>query len=155
MNDFEYFGKLVEQAREEKAWSQQRLADEVDVDVRTVKKLESGTGNPPMEVVLKYHLFLEYFSRYAVNHDPCEAGLKLDHIYRELISFLRNNLNCLATAHYTCCGDGMTTIQDVETFEDYCRVVGEINAQFPKIIVESKISVLEPMLWFRTGISFA
>lgn len=37
MNDFEYFGKLVEQAREEKGWSQQRLADEVDVDVRTVK----------------------------------------------------------------------------------------------------------------------
>jgi ribosome-binding protein aMBF1 (putative translation factor) len=58
MNDFEYFGKLVEQAREEKGWSQQRLADEVDVDVRTVKKLESGTGNPPMEVVLKYIFLL-------------------------------------------------------------------------------------------------
>lgn len=131
MNDFEYFGKLVEQAREEKGWSQQRLADEVDVDVRTVKKLESGTGNPPMEVVLKYIFLLNISPAMLFNHDPCEAGLKLDHIYRELIPFSQEQIKLLSDSalHLRRWNDNHP---DVETFEDYCRVVGEINAQFHK-----------------------
>ena len=36
----EYCGLLVKQAREEKNWTQQDLADEVDMDVRTIKKIE-------------------------------------------------------------------------------------------------------------------
>ncbi len=42
----EFCGLLVKQAREEKSWTQQDLADEVDMDVRTIKKIEEGTASP-------------------------------------------------------------------------------------------------------------
>ena len=38
----EFAGLLVKQAREEKQWDQQYLADELDIDIRTLKKIEAG-----------------------------------------------------------------------------------------------------------------
>ena len=37
----EFAGLLVKQAREEKQWDQQYLADELDIDIRTLKKIEA------------------------------------------------------------------------------------------------------------------
>ena len=50
----EYAGLLVKQAREEKQWDQQYLADELDIDIRTLKKIEAGKSDIPF-----------------VNHDLC------------------------------------------------------------------------------------
>lgn len=36
---------VVKQAREEKQWDQQYLADELDIDIRTLKKIEAGKSD--------------------------------------------------------------------------------------------------------------
>ena len=41
----QFLGLLAKQAREEKEWDQEYLADELDIDIRTVRKIESGQGN--------------------------------------------------------------------------------------------------------------
>ena len=41
----EFAGLLVKQAREEKQWDQQYLADELDIDIRTLKKIEAGKSD--------------------------------------------------------------------------------------------------------------
>ena len=58
----EYCGLLVKQAREEKNWTQQDLADEVDMDVRTIEKIEEGTTS-------SYYLTIEKLI-YALNIAP-------------------------------------------------------------------------------------
>lgn len=82
----EYCGLLVKQAREEKNWTQQDLADEVDMDVRTIKKIEEGTTS-------SYYLTIEKLI-YALNIAPnimCHAelsdkGVFMDGLYRQLFS---------------------------------------------------------------------
>lgn len=82
----EYFGLLVKQAREEKNWTQQDLADEVDMDVRTIKKIEEGTTS-------SYYLTIEKLI-YALNIAPnimCHAelsdkGVFMDRLYRQIFS---------------------------------------------------------------------
>lgn len=129
MNNIEYFGKLVEQAREEKGWSQQQLADEVEVDVRTVKKLESGSGgNPPMEVVLKYIFLLNISPAVLFEQDPCEDALQMDQLYRKLIllSPAKIELVCKSALHLS---KWKETHPGVITLEDYYRVMHEITKQ--------------------------
>ena len=41
------------QLREEKGWSQQRLADEVDVTRQTINGIEKGNVNPSFELMCK------------------------------------------------------------------------------------------------------
>lgn len=54
MTDREYLGRIIKQAREEKGWTQQELADEMDIDLRTVRKVEDGKGNPLATVLASY-----------------------------------------------------------------------------------------------------
>jgi ribosome-binding protein aMBF1 (putative translation factor) len=39
------FGKIVRKARREKTWSQTELAAKVDLDLRTVQRIERGESN--------------------------------------------------------------------------------------------------------------
>ena len=47
----EFAGLLVKQAREEKQWDQQYLADELDIDIRTLKKIEAGKSDIPFDIL--------------------------------------------------------------------------------------------------------
>ena len=38
MNDFEFTGRIIKEAREAKGWTQLQLADALDVDIRTVRR---------------------------------------------------------------------------------------------------------------------
>ena len=53
MNNLEFTGKIIQQARERMGLSQTQLADELDVDVRTVKRLEDGIGNHSAELFIQ------------------------------------------------------------------------------------------------------
>lgn len=78
------FGLLVKQAREEKGWTLQELADELDLDVRTVQKLEQGEGNPSLTVAANYFFLLNISPNVATYELDVEAALKMDRLYREL-----------------------------------------------------------------------
>ena len=128
MNVHEYLGKLVEQARIEKGWTQLQLADESDVDIRTITKVESGTANPAMDTLTKYIFLLNISPAVLFNQDPCEDGLKMDHLYRKLISLspAKIELVCKSALHLS---KWKENHPDVETLEDYYRVMAESQEQ--------------------------
>ena len=128
MDVHEYLGKLVEQARTEKGWTQLQLADEAGVDVRTIKKVESGTGNPAMDTIIRYIFLLNISPAIMFNQDPCEDGLKMDRLYRELISLspAEIDLVCKSALHLS---KWKENHPDVETLEDYYRVMAEFQEQ--------------------------
>ena len=45
MNDFEFTGRIIKEAREARGWTQLQLADALDVDIRTVRRLEDGPAS--------------------------------------------------------------------------------------------------------------
>ena len=49
----EWTGQLVMQAREEQGYSQQYVADEVEIDLRTLKKIEEGKSEPEYITIYK------------------------------------------------------------------------------------------------------
>ncbi len=52
-------GKRIRVLREEKGWSQERLAIEADVDNSHLGKLERGEGNPTLKLVFRISRALE------------------------------------------------------------------------------------------------
>lgn len=48
-----FLGLLVKQAREENEWDQQYLADELDIDIRTLRKIEAGKSNIGYNLLIK------------------------------------------------------------------------------------------------------
>lgn len=47
------FGKRLRVLRTERGWSQQRLADELDMGVAQIHRYEHGQSQPPLEVLRK------------------------------------------------------------------------------------------------------
>ena len=53
----EWAGLLFKQAREDLGYSQQFVADELEIDIRTIKRLEAGNGNPDFRTLCNlFHL---------------------------------------------------------------------------------------------------
>lgn len=86
MTDREYLGRIIKQAREEKGWTQQELADEMDIDLRTVRKVEDGKGNPLATVLASYIYLLEISPNILFRMEPCEEGVLMDRLFRQLLS---------------------------------------------------------------------
>ena len=61
----QFLGLLAKQAREEKEWDQEYLADELDIDIRTVRKIESGQGNIAYDLLTGIIHTLEICRRFS------------------------------------------------------------------------------------------
>ena len=81
----EFFGKILKQARIDKGMTQTELADEIGGDVRTVKHHESGNGNPETTTLNHYIHALDICPGVLFSDHLTDEGLKMDHIYRELL----------------------------------------------------------------------
>lgn len=117
-------GLLVKQAREEKGWTQQELADEMDVDVRTVQRLEEGLVNPTLTAVAGYFFLLNISPNVATYEDSVEDALKMDHIYRELQELSEEQFARLweSACHIR---KWRGNHPEIVTLEDYRRVMRE------------------------------
>ena len=82
----QFLGLLAKQAREEKEWDQEYLADELDIDIRTVRKIESGQGNIAYDLLTEIIHTLEICPQVLFYVDEADKGMKMDRLYRELIS---------------------------------------------------------------------
>ena len=80
----QFLGLLAKQAREEKEWDQEYLADELDIDIRTVRKIESGQGN------IAYDLLTEIIHRIV--------GTRKGSRLLPLGSKQTNHISCCTTA---------------------------------------------------------
>lgn len=81
----EFAGLLFKQAREEKGWDQQYLADEINVDVRTIRKIEAGKSDIQFDILSALIQTLKVSPQILFYADQTEKGIKMDRIYRELL----------------------------------------------------------------------
>ena len=94
----EFAGLLVKQAREEKQWDQQYLADELDIDIRTLKKIEAGKSDIPFDILSN---LLEISPKILFYADRTETGVEMDKIFRQLMRFSPDNIQMICdSAHY-------------------------------------------------------
>ncbi|MCF2661219.1 helix-turn-helix domain-containing protein [Pseudoflavonifractor phocaeensis] len=83
----EWTGQLVMQAREEQGYSQQYVADEVEIDLRTLKKIEEGKSDPDYITIYKLIHLLYISPKIMFYAEQSQAGLTMDHEYRRLLRF--------------------------------------------------------------------
>lgn len=117
----EYLGKLIEQARQEKNLTRQELADEMDLDVRTVQKLEEEGGNPSYTAVGSYLFLLGISPDIAFSPGLGEDGLKMDHIFRLLLELSPERIRkvCDSACHIRKWKDEHPEIGSLEEYWDF------------------------------------
>jgi transcriptional regulator with XRE-family HTH domain len=124
MNSNKLLGELVKQAREEKGWSQQELADEMNCDLRTIQRLEAGNGNPSFTTLAAYLFLLDISSEILFNEKSGENGVIMDHIFRELLTLNTEQIQLVCqTAIYM--RQWKNDHANVTTLEDYCKYMSK------------------------------
>ena len=97
----EFAGLLVKQAREEKQWDQQYLADELDIDIRTLKKIEAGKSDISFDTLSSLIHLLEISPKILFYADRTETGVEMDKIFRQLMRFSPDNIQMICdSAHH-------------------------------------------------------
>ncbi len=126
MTNREYLGALVRQAREEKGLTQLQLADEVNLDVRTVKKLEAGQTNMTFDKFFPIVPFLHIAPNVLFHVSDYEEGIKMDSLYRKMILLSEENLSLL-------CENALSFQQwtkkhgEYSTVDEYYTILGKIE----------------------------
>ena len=90
----------IKQARDEKEWNQQYLADELDIDIRTLRKIEDGKSNIGYYLLIKIVHTLNISSQILCYIDDEEKGLKMDRVYRQLLQFPLEDIAMIAKSAY-------------------------------------------------------
>lgn len=83
----EWTGQLVHQAREERGYSQQYVADEIAIDVRTLKKIEEGKTDPDYRTIYKLIRLLYISPKIMFYAEQSSTGVAMDSEYRRLMRF--------------------------------------------------------------------
>ena len=95
MDDYKRMGLLIKQAREEKGWTQQELADAMDVDVETVSKQEGGDDSLSVEMMVEYCLLLNISCDIAIYEKDVETALRMEKICRGLLELSQEQFDRL------------------------------------------------------------
>ncbi len=77
-------GLIVRQAREEKNWTQQELADKMGIPVDKVTELENGNADPSMTETAGYFFLLNISPDITMYEDNAEDALRMNRLFREL-----------------------------------------------------------------------
>ena len=75
-------GQLVRQAREERGYSQQYVADEIEIDVRTLKKIEEGKSDPDYRTIYMLIRLLYISPKIMFYAEQSSTGVAMDSEYR-------------------------------------------------------------------------
>ena len=98
MDDYKRMGLLMKQAREEKGWTQQELADAMDVDVETVSKQEGGDDSLSVEMMVEYCLLLNISCDIAIYEKDVETALRMEKICRGLLELSQEQFDRLVNS---------------------------------------------------------
>ena len=85
-------GQLVRQAREERGYSQQYVADEIEIDVRTLKKIEEGKTDPDYRTIYKLIRLLYISPKIMFYAEQSSRGVAMDSEYRRLMRFTTDQI---------------------------------------------------------------
>jgi len=120
-------GMLVKQAREEKPWTQQELADQLEIELDEVQVIESGRGNPLYTTVAGMVFLLEIEPNIIFSEDSEDDSVKLDRLYRELLHLPRKQCEDLVSSVFRQ-RSWYAENPDVKSLDDYwetMRAAGE------------------------------
>lgn len=84
MERMEMLGLIIKQAREEKGWTQQELAEKLEISVDEVCEHEKGGGNLDFTTVAEYFFLLNISPNITIYEDDLDDALRMDRLYREL-----------------------------------------------------------------------
>ena len=84
MSRMELLGPIIKQAREEKGWTQQELAERLEISVEDVEKHEKGESDLDTLTVAKYIFLPNISPDVTIYEDDVEDALRMDRMYREL-----------------------------------------------------------------------
>ena len=76
------------------------LADELDIDIRTVRKIESGQGNIAYDLLTGIIHTLEICPQVLFYVDEADKGMKMDRLYRELLRLPLEDIKMVAESAY-------------------------------------------------------
>lgn len=126
MNLGERLGLVVKQAREEKGWSQEELANRLEIDVGEVSELEAGNGNPEYTTLSGYIFLLNICPDVIFREDDAEHAMKMDHLYRELQGLTKDQFEKLvgSVRHIRRWREDNP---NVDTLEDYWKTLDKIG----------------------------
>ena len=121
MERTEMLGLIIRQAREDKGWTQQELADKLGISIDTEKSHEEGTDSPVMTILAGYLFLLNIAPDIIFYEDDIEDALRIDRMYRDLQSLSDEQFNKLikSAEHIR---DWRKTHPNVITLEDYWKV---------------------------------
>ena len=126
MNLGERLGLVVKQAREEKGWAQEELANRLEIDVGEVSELEAGNGNPEYTTLSGYIFLLNICPDVIFREDDAEHAMKMDHLYRELQGLTKDQFEKLigSVRHIRRWREDNP---NVDTLEDYWETLNKIG----------------------------
>lgn len=126
MNLGERLGLVVKQAREEKGWAQEELANRLEIDVGEVSELEAGNGNPEYTTLSGYIFLLNICPDVIFREDDAEHAMKMDHLYRELQGLTKDQFEKLvgSVRHIRRWREDNP---NVDTLEDYWKTLDKIG----------------------------
>lgn len=113
-------GALVRQAREEKGWTRQELADKMGTNEEEIGRLEDGEEDFTMAAAAGYFFLLDISPNITIYEDDMDEALKLDRIFRELQQFKPEQVDrlCESVRHIM---RWRADHPDVVTVEDYWK----------------------------------
>ena len=82
--------QAVREARHQLGWTQERLAEEANVDARTVIKIEQGKGNPMFNSLYSLIRALKLDARQLFYHEQFSSAPTAAHL-QEFVSTLSEN----------------------------------------------------------------
>ena len=88
----EWAGLLFKQAREDLGYSQQFVADELEIDIRTIKRLEAGNGNPDFRTLCNLFHLLHVSPDILFHAEQTETGLEMDRVFGNSLNLHQNKL---------------------------------------------------------------
>lgn len=126
MDKFEYCGALIRQAREDMGLTQLELADEMEMDVRTLQRLEDGKSNPSFDRIVNLVAFLHISPDLLFFGKLEEESVVLDRIYRQLQKYSVEQIELLfkTTLHFK---KWTEAHGDYKTLDEYYAILDSIK----------------------------
>ena len=115
-------GLIVRQAREEKNWTQQELADKMGIPVDEVIELENGNADPSMTETAGYFFLLNISPDITMYEDNAEDALRMNRLFRELQTLTPDQFDrvCKSASHIRLWYENHP---DVITLDDYWKAI--------------------------------
>lgn len=127
MKKSKMFGLVVQQAREEKKWTQQELADKMGIHVDEIIELENGNADPPMTEAAGYFFLLNISPDITMYEDNAEDALRMNRLFRELQTLTPEQFDrlCRSVSHIRRWRENRP---DVITLDDYWKAIEKESA---------------------------